>query len=110
METLLRDMVGWLSVLPTLAGLIVSALNLGRSRCVGLLVGGFGVETLVSIFYRIATLMIGRGSMSTTSIGLTFTLASLVGLLANAAIVGGIAGLLSELRAAAVAQAAQVEP
>lgn len=110
METLLRDMVGWLSVLPAIAGLIVSVLNLGRSRWVGLLVGGFAVETVVSVFYRLATLMIGRGSMSATGFGLSFTLASLVGLLANTAIVGGLAGVLSELRAAAVARAAQAEP
>ncbi len=96
--TVLRELTGWLHVLLSLAGVIVCALHLGRSRWIWALMGGFGLEAATSVFYRAAMLVMGRGGMSPTSLGAAFFFASVVGLLGQAAIVGGLAGLLFEGR------------
>jgi hypothetical protein len=93
----IAELVAWLHLVPSVAGLAVSLASLGRSRWAALLAGGFAVEVLVQLFYRVGTLLIGRGTGSSGIAG-GFALASLLGFLAAAAIVVGIAGLLRDAR------------
>src|SRR3954464_6472601 len=95
MSPILREGVGWLSLLPTMAGCVVSALYLGRSRWAPVLLAGFGVQTLILLFYRLAVFLMSHGQVS-VDMQAVFALASVIGLLASAAIVAGVAGLLAE--------------
>ncbi len=98
MQVILREAVGWLSVLIALGGFVVCATQLGRVRWAGVLVGGFGLQALVSIFYRVFSLFAMRAT--TAGIGAGLALVSLIGVLGSVAIVVGVAGLLSEARRA----------
>ncbi len=98
MDTVLREAVGWLSVLVSLAGAGVCAAQLGRVRRAGLLMAGFGLQALVSAFYRLFTLLALHGSASGLGAGLAVV--SLVSVLGGAAVVAGVAGLLADLRRA----------
>ena len=94
----LREIVAWLGLLPSVTGAILCAIHLGRSRWVAVLLGGFVVQTALSAFYRVATSFLGGGiPMSSGGVGLVLLAASMLALVANAAIVGGVAGLLYEL-------------
>jgi hypothetical protein len=95
---ILREAVGWLSVIVALAGAGVCAAQLGRVRFAGVLMGGFALQALVSAFYRVFSLLALRGSASGLTAGLAAV--SLVGLLGSAIVVAGVAGLLAELRRA----------
>jgi hypothetical protein len=97
MDTALRELVGWLGVLPPLGGAVLCALHLGRSRWAALLAAGFSVETLIVLFYRVVTLAMIHGLISQGSVGSAFLLASLVGLAARTTIVAAVAGLLADL-------------
>jgi hypothetical protein len=98
-ELLLREAVGWLSVLVSMAGLAVCALQFGRVRWAGVLLAGFALQALVSAFYRALTLLaLGAGGRG---LGAALSLVSLLGVLGDVAVVVGVAGLLSELRRAA---------
>jgi hypothetical protein len=96
METILREAVGWLSVLVSAAGAVVCIARLGRVRFAGVLAAGFGLQALVSTFYRLFTLLALRGGAA-ASLGAGLAAVSLVGVLANALIVVGVAGLLTDL-------------
>lgn len=98
MEIVLREAVGWLSVLVSVAGLVVCALQLGRLRWAGVLMGGFALEALVSAFYRVFTLLALRAGGA--GLGAALSLVSLIGVLGHVAIVVGVAGLLADLRRA----------
>lgn len=93
---LLQELVGWLNVLACLAGVVICALRLGRSRWIGLLMGGFAIETLVAAFFRVITYLLGL-SGGLEHLGAAFAIVSLVGLMGRLAIVGGLAGLLAEV-------------
>ena len=95
MNAVLRDAIGWLALLPAFAGCAVSAMYLGRSRWAPVLLAGFGVQTLVLLFYRLAIFMMSQGQLA-GGIQAAYALASLVGLLAASVIVAGVAGLLAE--------------
>jgi hypothetical protein len=95
-ETVLREAVGWLSVLVSLSGAAVCAAQLGRVRRAGLLMAGFGLQALVSGFYRLFTLLPIRGSASGLGAGLAAV--SLVSVLGGAMVVAGVAGVLADLR------------
>ena len=99
MELLLREAVGWLSVLVSMGGLAVCALQLGRVRWAGVLLGGFALQALVSAFYRVFTLLAMRAGGG-RGLGAALSLVSLLGVLGDVAVVVGVAGLLSELRRA----------
>ena len=93
----LQEMFGWLGVLLSATGAVLSALNLGRSRWAGLLLGGFFAEATVSAFYRVIALAIRMEAIEVSSVGAAYFIASLIGLAGRAAIVRGIAGVLSEV-------------
>jgi hypothetical protein len=95
MSSLLRDAIGWLAILPPFVGCAVCAMHLGRSRFVPLLLGGFGVHTAVLLFFRLAVFLQTQGQLG-SGIQMVYALASLVSLLASAAVVAGVAGLLAE--------------
>jgi hypothetical protein len=101
--------VGLLAVLPPLAGAVVSAMHLGRTRWAAVLLAGFATHTVVALFFRLATMLLRSGSVGSSGIQVAFSVASLVGFLAAALEVVGVAGLLNELRSGAVARAAEVE-
>jgi hypothetical protein len=94
----LQYMLGWLGFLVSAAGLVVTALHFRRSRWGWLLVLGFGVETGVSLFYRLPPAMLGGYGGGMQAI---YLLMSLVGLAGRAALVGGVAGVLLERGTAA---------
>lgn len=93
---LLQELVGWLDVLASLAGVVVCALRLGRSRWIGLLMGGFAVEALVTAFFRLVGLLVGLAG-GYEQLGVAFAIVSGLGLLGRVAIVAGLAGLFAEL-------------
>jgi hypothetical protein len=94
----LTGLLAWLHLLPSIGGLAVGIANIGRSRWAPLLAAGFGVEVLVQLYYRVATLAIGAGAMRPMGIGAGFALASLLGFAGAVAIVIGVAGLLNDAR------------
>jgi hypothetical protein len=94
-----REIVAWLYLLPGLAAVLVCAAHLGKSRWAGVLLGGFLLQTVLSVLYRVATFATGGGvPVSSRGIGAALLVASILGLVANTAIVGGIAGLFLEVR------------
>ena len=98
-ESALREGLGWMSVLLLLATVVVCALNLRRSRWVGVLLIAFATETALSFFYRVTALLIGRGLLTYETVGAVYVLTSFIGLLAQAGLVVGLVGIFSELRA-----------
>jgi hypothetical protein len=90
----LREAVGWLPVLLSLAAVIVCAFGMGRSRWAWLLLGGFVLETAVLGFYRASSFAMSRGVMDPARLRDVFLMFSVVGALARAIIIGGIAGVL----------------
>jgi hypothetical protein len=97
MNGALRELVGWLGVLPPLGGAILCALHLGRSRWAAVLTAGFSVETVILLFYRVVTLAMSRGLIGQGGVGAAFLLASLLGLAARTTIVAAVAGVLADL-------------
>jgi hypothetical protein len=96
---ILRDIVAWLSLLPSLAGVILCAIYLRRSRWAGVLLGGFALQAILSGFYNVATAFMGGGMpMDSVGVGAALLVASVLALVANGAIVAGVAGLLYELK------------
>jgi hypothetical protein len=94
---LLMHGIGWLTVLPPLAGFILSAFHLSRSRWAAVLVGGFGIQTVVTLFYRVA-LMLPVQHLAGGSTQALLALASLIGVGAASVVVAGVAGLLAETK------------
>ena len=93
----LRDAVGWLHVLVSLAGVVVCAVNLRRSRWVWVLLAAFGLDAFVSTAYRVFSVLVGKGTLSYSSLGTLFLLLSFLGIVASVAVVGGLAALLGEM-------------
>ena len=105
----LQEAFGWLGVLLTFTGAVVSGLNLGRSRWAWWFLGGFLAEATVSAFYRVMGLAMRSHAIEVASVGAAYALASLIGLAGRVAIVRGVAGVLSEAGARSPA-APQGEP
>ena len=101
MWTLLMEIPTWLSLLVTVGGVVVSGISIGRTRWATVLLGGFFAEAVAIAFSRLAVLGVRQGVTTTGSMGAALFLGSLIGLAGRVAIVGGVAGLLSELRARA---------
>jgi hypothetical protein len=102
LTSLLQSAIHWLYLLPPLAGAAFCLTRLGESKWAPLLAGVFLVQAALSLFYRLTTLFGWYGGMYQY----VFLLTSLVGLLAELAIVAGIAGLFWDLAAAAEARRA----
>jgi hypothetical protein len=101
LTTVLREALGWLSLLPLLAAVVVCSLHLGRSRWAGVLLAGFAGETAIMAFYRITALFMTRGLMSYSSLAMLYLAASVFGIVASGVVVVGIWGLLNERASAA---------
>jgi hypothetical protein len=99
MDAVLRDFMGWISVLPPLGGAILCAFHLGRSRWAMALTGGFALETLTVLFYRLAMIAVSGQLASYQSVGAALLFANLLGLIARTTVVVAVVGLLNELGA-----------
>jgi hypothetical protein len=95
----LREALSWVHVLVALAGVVVCAVNLRRSRWTWVLLCGFGVDAFVSTAYRVSSLLIGGSTLAYEQLGALFLLLSFLGVVGAAAIVGGLAMLLREVGA-----------
>src|SRR5262249_47105148 len=104
MWTLLTEIPAWLSVLTGVAGVVVSAMNIGRTRWATVLLVGFLAETLSMAFSRLALVVVRQRLTTVATLGAAFFLASLIGLAGRVAVVAGVTGLLSELRTRAQQQ------
>jgi len=104
METLFRDLLGLLAILPPLCGCGAAILYLGRSRWAPVLLAGFGLQTLVLLFYRLALFLMSAGQLGGT-VQAAFLLAGLLGLVAASVIVAGVVLLLRDSAPGAGAQA-----
>ena len=109
MMELAQTLVSWLGVLVAVAGAVVSGLHLGRSRWMMVLCGGFALEAAVLLFYRLGVLFMRNAILTPGSLGLVFLGAGVVGLVARATVVAGVAGLVTEMRPSAVSAAAPPE-
>ena len=97
MIALAQALVSWLGVFVAGLGAVLSALHLGRSRWVMVIFGGFAVETAVLAFYRVGVMFMLNSIFSPRMMSLAFLAAGVAGLLARAAVVGGVVGVVSEL-------------
>jgi hypothetical protein len=102
--SVLAGLVRLLHLTVTLGAIVVCALHLGRSRWVGLLLGGFVVEIVVSLGYWVMPMVMMRaGELSPSGLGVAYAALSAVGLLGHGAVVVGLAGLLRDWSASASA-------
>lgn len=95
MSLIIREGIGWLSVLVLLVGIAVSAVHLGRARWALVLMGGFAFRVLGLGFSHVIAFLARHGHFVAARPGLA--LAALLGLFGDLALVGGVAGVLSEL-------------
>lgn len=94
--SLVASVFGGVSVLLLLAGLGVSIVHIGRTRWALPLAGGFGLQALVSLLYRLMPFVLR--SLTPETYQVTFLVTSVLSSIAMAAIVAGVAGLLWELK------------
>jgi hypothetical protein len=92
----LQEVFGWLGVLLSATGAVVSGLRLDRSRWAWLLLAGFLAEATVSAFYRLLALAIKSEAMGVSSVGAASLIASTIGLAGRLAIVCGVSGALAD--------------
>jgi len=97
MMTLVQTLVAWLGVFVAVAGVALCVPHLSRSKWVTLLAGAFAVEAAVLFFYRLSAALLRNSVFSADSMTLVLLAASVVLLLARAALVAGVMGLVSEL-------------
>jgi hypothetical protein len=90
-----HELISWLHTAVSLAGVIVCLVHIGRSVWARVIAGAFAVEVLVSVVYHLASLL----SLVTQGAGLNivYLVASALGLVAAAALVVGLFGLLTQL-------------
>ncbi len=105
----LYELLGLVSVLPSIAGIAVAAMHLGRTRWAAVLLAGFGIEAAVGLLVRVAAYLVSHQTLGGGNVQLLFAVAGLVGLVGNVAVVVGIAGVLQDLRAAASRATAQAD-
>ncbi|MET0551680.1 MAG: hypothetical protein ABW221_01490 [Vicinamibacteria bacterium] len=94
MLQVMMELVGWLGVLVSIAGAVVCAFAIGRTRWALVLLGGFLGEAVTGLFYRIVPRVFGIVGSGNWQVPYLF--GGLLGLLAHAAVVAGVAGLLYE--------------
>jgi hypothetical protein len=106
METmaLVSGLLGVLGILVALAGAVVCALHLGRSKYVLVLLGGFVVEAAVGAAYVVVPMLMRTG-LDPSGLMTVYSVLRMVGVGAQAAIVAGVAGLLIERRSEASGRA-----
>ncbi len=101
MLMMLQEIPAWLGVLVAACGMIACAASIGRTSWAGVLAGGFFGEAVGMAFPRLAVWAVRGSVMTMASIGPALVISSLIGLAGRVAVVGGVVGLLSELRNAA---------
>jgi alkylation response protein AidB-like acyl-CoA dehydrogenase len=94
MLRMMMELMGWLGVLVSVAGVAVSAFAIGRTRWALVLLGGFAGEAVTGLFYRIVPRLYAFTGTGNWQIPYLF--GSVLGLAAHAAVVAGVAGLLYE--------------
>jgi hypothetical protein len=92
MDAIVREGIGWLSVLVSLGAAGYCATRLGRLPWAGVLMAGFGLQALVATFFRLLPRIAGPGL---ASLGPGLTLASALGFAGHLLVVAGVVGLLS---------------
>lgn len=97
--TVVRELAGWLGVILSIVGLVVACMALGHSRWAIALAAGFGIDSMLGLFYRVATPLLSRGTLGPASFQGVFVVTTLLGVVGTAAMVAGVAGVLSELKA-----------
>jgi len=102
----MRDAIGWLSVLLALSGAVLSALHVRRSTWAVVIAAGFGLQAFAMAFTRIAIVLMSRGDTGSGTIPALFLLTSLLGMAGSAAIIAGLAGVLAQLKQATEAAGA----
>jgi hypothetical protein len=95
-----QNLASWLSILVSIGGVVVTAAYLKRSRWVALLFGAFVAEVILQAASRLALPLVIRSAGTDTAriptlISTVFLLSSVLGVIAHAAMVLGIAGVLS---------------
>ena len=107
MIALAQTLVSWLGVFVAGGGAVLSALHLSRSRWAMVLCGGFAIETVVLVFYRVGTAFARNGIFDVRMLSAAFLAASVVGLFARAGVVAGAIGVLTEASRSSSSPAAQ---
>jgi hypothetical protein len=97
----LQGVISALHVLVALAGLVVCLVNLHRSRWAWLMAAAFGFQALMSIGYPAIAFLMSQQVIGYEGVQPAYVLLGLLGLLASAAIVGGLALVFSGLPAPA---------
>lgn len=93
---MLAGAIGLLHVVLGLAGAAIAALYVGRSRWAPLLAAGFGAEAVLALATRLGPMLLaGRGD-AMTALGSFYALTTFLGVLAQGAVVAGVAGLLKD--------------
>jgi hypothetical protein len=95
----LMGLVGVLGILVSVAGAVACAFAIGRTRWALVLLAGFAGEAVTGIFYRIVPWLSSYTSGGNWQV--PYLLGGLLGLVAHAAVVAGVAGLLFECRRSA---------
>jgi hypothetical protein len=90
----LMELMGWMGVLVSIAGVVVTAFSIGRTRWALVLLGGFAGQAVTGVFYRIVPRLFGFVGSGNWQVPYLF--GSLLGLAAHVAVVAGVAGLLYE--------------
>jgi hypothetical protein len=94
---IMQELVGWVHIVVDLAAVVVCLMHAGRSVWARVLAGGFGLQLLVSIFYRVAGYIWSFSGSEARTLSALYFMGSLLGLLASAVIVVGLFGLLSQV-------------
>jgi hypothetical protein len=93
-----ETLVSWLVMLLTFAGAVVAAGYLRRSRWTAFVFGGFLAQAVIRLASEFALpRLITNSPSALPRVRLFFLITSVVGLFAYAALVVGVAGILSEL-------------
>jgi hypothetical protein len=92
---ILEELAPWVSILVNVAGAVVAAEHLKRSRWMVLILIAFLVETAMELAFRFLVPRLGTGD-DPSRIQAFLAVSSLLGVIGRAALVAGIAGLLSE--------------
>src|SRR5258708_36916102 len=93
-----QNLVWWLDLFVAVAGVVFTATHLKRSRWARLLFAGFLVRAIVDLATKVALPgLVARSSSDFSRVPLFFLASSILGVMAYAVLVLGVAGLLSEL-------------
>jgi hypothetical protein len=93
MDMVAREVLGWLSLFVSIAGIVVAAMHIGRVRGAGLIAAGFALQTLAALYFRVAVLLMSR--LATPGVMPVFAVGSVLGLAGAITVVSGVWIVLS---------------